>query len=600
MKAGQRVKADFLKDNWYAVFKVKETVRDESRALGYVYAPLLKLDPPETTNRKTAKALKVKLPAMSPKRLGLIMEEAKKALTDGKYRRAIQLYTKVLNYPRHQYRQKAQELLGLARERNGQRSHARAEYREYLRLYPQGKGADRVNQRLAGLETARAKPRKKLKRAKRERKKMEIYGSFSQFGNRNDSYTDLGGLTHNTSSLNSNLDLTVRYRSDNYEFGSVIIGGFERDFLDVSDNVSRLSRSYFKCLHKRKQVSIKIGRQQSSSSGVLGRFDGVVFSFPLNSKVKTNIISGFPVNTPKIDTYEKNRYFYGLNFDFGTFADNWDFNAFVINQMVNDLSDRQAAGGEVRYFHLKRSFFSFMDYDFSYKELNTFLLMGNLTLPTETILNLSYDYRKSPPLSTSNATIGQGPDTDSPVDMLKTMSEKEVRKLATDRTAISKSFLLGLTHQLNDKLQLSGDLTISRLSSTHSSGGVEGVEGTGYEYFYNTQLIGSNLITAGDITTLGLRYSDASTTDTYSVLLNTRYPYTRNFRVNPRLRLDFRKNKRKKEERVKFKPVLRLDYRWRKLVWLELETGAEWDENRIDQLDSTTSYFLSLGYRVDF
>jgi hypothetical protein len=41
LKAGQPVKADFLQDGWYAVFQVTEKQRDETLALGYVYAPLL-------------------------------------------------------------------------------------------------------------------------------------------------------------------------------------------------------------------------------------------------------------------------------------------------------------------------------------------------------------------------------------------------------------------------------------------------------------------------------------------------------------------------------------------------------------------------------
>jgi len=41
LEPGQKVKADFLKDDWYAVFSVTETQRDEKKALGYVHAPLL-------------------------------------------------------------------------------------------------------------------------------------------------------------------------------------------------------------------------------------------------------------------------------------------------------------------------------------------------------------------------------------------------------------------------------------------------------------------------------------------------------------------------------------------------------------------------------
>jgi outer membrane protein assembly factor BamD (BamD/ComL family) len=41
LKTGQPVKADFLQDAWYAVFPVAQKQRNEKKALGYVYAPLL-------------------------------------------------------------------------------------------------------------------------------------------------------------------------------------------------------------------------------------------------------------------------------------------------------------------------------------------------------------------------------------------------------------------------------------------------------------------------------------------------------------------------------------------------------------------------------
>jgi len=59
---GQTVKADFLKDDWYAVFKITETVRSETKALGYVYAPRLFRTPlPETATEAMKKG---ELPAV--------------------------------------------------------------------------------------------------------------------------------------------------------------------------------------------------------------------------------------------------------------------------------------------------------------------------------------------------------------------------------------------------------------------------------------------------------------------------------------------------------------------------------------------------------
>lgn len=42
LHAGQKIKADYLKDNWYAVFKLREEKHSEHAALGYVYSPRLK------------------------------------------------------------------------------------------------------------------------------------------------------------------------------------------------------------------------------------------------------------------------------------------------------------------------------------------------------------------------------------------------------------------------------------------------------------------------------------------------------------------------------------------------------------------------------
>jgi len=41
LKVNERVKADFLVKNWYAIFNINESIKDESKAIGYVYAPLL-------------------------------------------------------------------------------------------------------------------------------------------------------------------------------------------------------------------------------------------------------------------------------------------------------------------------------------------------------------------------------------------------------------------------------------------------------------------------------------------------------------------------------------------------------------------------------
>lgn len=41
LSKGEEVKVDFLQDNWFAVFKPNENIRDQSRSMGFVYSPLL-------------------------------------------------------------------------------------------------------------------------------------------------------------------------------------------------------------------------------------------------------------------------------------------------------------------------------------------------------------------------------------------------------------------------------------------------------------------------------------------------------------------------------------------------------------------------------
>lgn len=56
LAAGDSVRADFLKDNWFAVFPMDAIERDESASLGYVRAPLLDPAPPQHDSATSAQA----------------------------------------------------------------------------------------------------------------------------------------------------------------------------------------------------------------------------------------------------------------------------------------------------------------------------------------------------------------------------------------------------------------------------------------------------------------------------------------------------------------------------------------------------------------
>jgi hypothetical protein len=547
-------------------------------------------------------------PSSADPELVKVMEEANKEMTAENYSRAIQLYTKILTRPESDLSQDAQEFLGLARERNKQLAHAKSEYEKYLKKYPEGSGANRVRQRLTGLLTAGDRPKEKLRRARvagdpdKTVWDTQVFGSFSQFFSYDETDSDnSGGSRVNRKELTSDLDLNTRFRSDKYEIRSQFVGGYEEDLRsDGEESEIPINTFTLEARDIKRGFFGRFGRQFESTGGVLGRYDGAWLGYEVSPQVQVNGVFGFPVARTTAKPFDTEKHFYGLNLDLGTFAKYWDFNIYGINQEVDEIIDRQAVGGEARYFHPQRSFLTLMDYDVSYSELNLFIFSGDIVFPAKTRWHIALDYRKSPLLTTSNALQGQQ-GVDDISQLLNTFSEDEVRELARDRTAVSKSLIFSVTQDLTERFQVNGEFSVSNLSGTPASGGVEAAPSTGNEFFYSTQLIGSSLLKEGDITIFGLRYTDLQNVDSYSVDLNTRFPITRNLRINPRVRLDYRKNKNDDGDRTNIRPLVRLDYRFKKWLRFELEGGREWsNETIVGDSQKSSNYFFSLGARAFF
>ena len=595
------------------VFRFARKVDFELRSSGDLRSLIffVKMDV-ESKPKKETKIIEPGLPSVKPSKadpkLIEAMKEANKEMTAKNYPRAIQLYTKILSRPESDLSQDAQELLGLARDRNNQLAHAKSEYEKYLKKYPKGEGADRVRQRLNGLLTAGDKPKEKLRRAKIARDPEEtvwdtqVFGSFSQFYSYDETDSDSTGASRiNRSDLSTGFDFNTRFRNDKYEIRTQFVGGYDADFREDGDeNFTSVNTMNIEIKDLKRKLFGRFGRQFESSGGVLGRYDGGLLSYGINSKVKINGVAGVPVQSTRVAPLDINKRFYGMSLDLGTFAKHWNFNVYGIKQDVDGITDREAVGGEARYFHPKRSYLTLMDYDVSFKELNLFIFSGNFVFPAKTRWNLTLDYRKSPILTTSNALQGQQGVSDFS-DLLKTLSEDEVRKLAQDRTAKSRSMIFSVTQELSEQFQLNGEFSVSELSGTPASGGVTATPTTGAEYFYSTQLIGSSLFKENDITIFGLRYSDLQNVDSYSGDLNIRIPITRDLRINPRVRIDYRKNKNDDGDRVNIRPLVRMDYRWKRWLRFELEGGREWiNETVIGDSQKSTNYFFSLGARAFF
>ena len=159
------------------------------------------------------------------------------------------------------------------------------------------------------------------------------------------------------------------------------------------------------------------------------------------------------------------------------------------------------------------------------------------------------------------------------------------------------------THPLSEKFQLGADLTVSETTTTKASAGVDAIPATGYQYFVNTQLIGSSLMTVGDITIFGLRYSYTGIVETIGVNLNMLYPITRGWRINPKLELDYRRRPREHKDEVVLRPSLATDYLLTPHTRLELDGGVEWTPiwpTLVSNNTESMNFYVTVGYRVDF
>jgi hypothetical protein len=605
---------DYYPDSWVAKASVAERARSgESMLAGNLSGSGAgKSAIPEEVAAPSAAVVPRVVTAgsvITPERLTSLVQEAHNSMTDRDYGGAIRIYTKILQQPDNQYSQDSLEFLGLARERNGQMAQAKLVYRSYLERYPDGEGAERVNQRLAVLLTASKQPRQKsgatrTKSPVKAESKWDVFGGISQFYRRDESTTNINEdnelTTLNQSSLDSNVDVTSRLRGSDYNLQTRFTGGYLHDFLDDGVNSdTTVSSLYLDASTRERGYSMRVGRQSRSTGGVLGRFDGLLLGLPLGKKFSVSAVGGFPVES-STDSFEgTDRYFYGLTLETEGFASGWDANTFVIEQQIDGVTDRRAVGGELRYFDTTRSFFSLVDYDIYHSQLNIGQLLGNWTFADKTTVNLVADYRRSPILTTRNALVGQGVSS---IDELQnSFSNSQIQDLASDRTATSKLATLGVSHPVNEKLQVSSDVTAFNLSGTSASGGVAATEGTGTDFVYNLQLVGSNLVKEGDVSIIGLRYTDAGDRDIYSLNLNTRYPVVSDLRVNPRFRMDYSSNGDDGTDQITYRPSLRLDYRVKRRLRLEAEIGGEYsDRELVDGAENSSSYFVNMGYRADF
>jgi hypothetical protein len=529
-------------------------------------------------------------------------QQAKQALLEGKYDYAILLLSKLRKQGNEKQKIFAQEYIGVARERKGQRAFARDEYRRFLKEYPKVIEAERVKQRLnaiLGLDNIASV--QTLKKGKTGRKKQT--DGWSNFGSLSGNYRysatvdDAGNSRDSLSLLSADLDFTTRMRTEDYEMQIRFSGGHYEDLLDDgSATTQRLRYLYVDAATSDDQYKLRLGRQRSRSGGVIGRFDGLLGSYQFSDDLSINMVTGFPVDSSRNTSIDSERDFFGASIDIKDVWEHYDFNIFAIQQNIGSLVDRQAMGGEVRYLSDLSSIFALVDYDTQFQELNALVVNGNHRLENNSRLNWSVNIRKSPYISTRNALIGQPADSIQELQLLF-LTEDEILDLAQDRTLESKSASVLYSFAYNEEVNLSGSLTWLNLSDSPASGGVPAFTSSGNQFYLDFQATTRNLIFDKDTSFAGIRYSELNTSSIFSVYANSRIPWKKFFTLTPRIRFDVRDNKNGSSQ-WNVTPSVKIQYQEKSHI-VFAETGLVYFQTAFPDLETQTTsiYYFYMGYR---
>jgi len=570
-----------------------------------------------------------------------LMKLGQAALAAEEPDKAVQIFNAMLNLPPNKQSQDAQEMVGVARERNGEATKAKAEYEHYLRVYPDGEGAVRVRQRLAALSEVKAQAVQGRKPAKKI-DEMRVYGSVYEYYYGGYSQTKITDkISNNSTNLNlhdqsmlqSSFDVTGRYRKDEYDNKIVVRGTQTYDLLATSDarrNISRLRALYVEHANQ-DSYFVRVGRQPGNTGGVLDyRFDGAWVRYTAVPQfLSLNLLAGLPrqfslssnyvPDDPRNFTTDLNRYFYGANVDIGPLGQAWSGNAYFINQMVNGIVDRRAVGTELRYASNGKNAFGLVDYDVSYGVLNIAMLNG--TWVTEgTTFTLLADHRRTPYLQTTNALFGT---PGASLSMINKTNEALLRAQAESVTATSDLFLVGVLHAVSKDWQLGGDVRLNRIAGTSASNclvivpgtstlflnpnavtdalcSLQALPGTGNIWTYTAQAIGANFPFENTTFVANASYISSQAYRGESLTLNFLG------RLGPKWQLDnfvilYHQKDSSGVELYRATPTIRMDYRFLDSWSFETSGGYEFTfSDSPTQKDTTSRQFFYLGLRWDF
>lgn len=579
-----------------------------------------------------------------------LVDEAREAFGKADYPTAINRLNRALGLPGNRQTENAQALMGEVREKNGEISKARAEYELYLKLYPGGSEVARIKQRLGALPAADAvKPRA---RAVRDEKPAEwlVFGSVSSYFFAGRSQQDSAPMKRDQESLVSSINLSARLRDSATDTRIVFRDTDSQNFKTQNRNYNRIYSAYAERTDREVGYFVRAGRQNPNGGGVLERFDGLTGAYNLNSDWRVNAVVGnsveFPSNGSGWFDMPVSKRFYGGGLELLPQVARPGVNLYVIEQTLNGYLNRRAVGTEVRYFDGQFSGFGTFDYDLLYKGANIAAFQGNYLDKWGNNYFLSYDYRKSPSYSLSNAlsaTSALGITTVN--DLIGNFGMAQSRTLVVDNTPATTNFGAGVTVPVGERWQFGADYRMSSTTGTNATlplnqvckslgfnaldpndpicvGGPlgdtpvsqlcaigsydpnnntcqAGQAAQGTTNTVSLQAIGTNLFVTNGVGVASASFSSGAEFSGQNYGLNYIFPLSEIWRLEGNIRY-FSSKSSNGTGQTSLSPAMKLGYQWRSSLFLEGEIGYNDQKTTGPNAGQNKREYIYLGLRWDY
>lgn len=581
-------------------------------------------------------ATKIKTPEEIDQEAQKYFIAASDALQANQIDKSVEMLNKLLDLPPNALSQPAQELMGEAREKNGEFSKARAEYELYLKLYPKAADSKQVMARLAALpkedSAKKLKGEPSLDEQKAREEKLQVTGGVSQNYYSGVTHTETfaidgtGNVSTSTfngtdqSQLISTFDLTARKRTDTLDSRMVIREYNRLNFLPQTKNDYRWNAIYIEQSARDRKFMYRFGRQSGSWGGLPGRFDGLAGGYSLNETWRINLAMGVPVEyTGSGWDPGDNRLFYSGAIELTRLPNQWSGSAYGILQTVGGayrkfggtgIADRAAVGMEAHFFETNRNYMFQMEYDKLFAKVNLATFQGNWNRPAGDNYYVMLDHRRSPPLAFNM----QSQFTQSVKEMLSkgALSVSTLRDNAIALSTISNMAAVGASKPVTEKLRLATDFRISNSGGTGQYVSqspdaaatpvtLPGSPGSGNQYTFNVQAIGNNLLFNNDLGIANFALSKTDTTTGQSLTFTQVNTIRTKLRLDVSLLLYRNNNSSAGTTQTQIRPSVTTNYRLNDSLNLTAEAGIEQYKNSgATSNDKTRRSYFYVGYRWDF